>query len=269
MTKKILCILLAVLLTVPAMPVMKLQHPWQGKRVAYLGDSITDPKNNASKKHYWNFLEEWLSITPFVYAVSGRQWNDIPHQAEQLKQQHGDDFDAIIIFIGTNDFNAGVPMGQWYSQDSEKVLAATHKPKAMVSRMKRTIDLSNDTYRGRINIALSTLKKMFPTKQIVLLTPIHRAQANFNDKNIQPTEEYQNECGEYFSSYVQAMKEAGNIWSVPVIDMNAVSGLYPLIDECSQYFHDSTTDRLHPNDAGHQRMASTLMYQLLTIPCVF
>jgi len=25
-------------------------HPWQGKRVAYLGDSITDPRNNGSKK---------------------------------------------------------------------------------------------------------------------------------------------------------------------------------------------------------------------------
>ena len=60
-------------------------HPWQGKRVAYFGDSITDPRNKASKTKYWGFLKEWLDITPYVYGVSGRQWNDIPRQANKLR----------------------------------------------------------------------------------------------------------------------------------------------------------------------------------------
>jgi lysophospholipase L1-like esterase len=269
MIKKTLCILMSLLLIIPAVPKTRIAHPWEGRRVAYLGDSITDPKNNASKKHYWSFLQEWLGITPYVYAISGRQWNDIPNQAERLKKEHGDDFDAIIIFIGTNDFNAAVPIGKWYQEDSAQVLAAVHKPKAMTTRLRRTPVMTKDTYRGRINIALNTLKKMFPTKQIVLLTPIHRSLANFNDKNIQPTEEYQNECGEYFSRYVESVKEAGNIWSVPVIDINADCGLFPLIDEHAQYFHDIINDRLHPNDMGHQRLARTLMYQLISLPCTF
>ncbi|MEE1093264.1 MAG: SGNH/GDSL hydrolase family protein, partial [Prevotella sp.] len=71
-------------------------HPWQGKRVAYFGDSITDPRNDGSKIKYWGFLEQWLGITPYVYGVSGRQWDDIPRQAGKLKQEHGDDFDAIM-----------------------------------------------------------------------------------------------------------------------------------------------------------------------------
>lgn len=272
MTKKILCLFLCVLMAVPVIPAApstKWQHPWQGKHVAYLGDSITDPKNNGAKKHYWGYLQDMLGITPYVYGISGRQWNDIPRQAEQLKKEHGDNFDAIIIFIGTNDYNAGIPIGEWYTEDSAQVLAAIHKPKAIVTRMKRTIIMSDKTYRGRINHALCTLKKMFPTKQIVLLTPIHRAIANFSDNNIQPTEEYQNECGEYLDRYVSSVKEAGSIWSVPVIDLNATCGLYPLIDEHTQYFHDSATDRLHPNDAGHIRIAQTLAYQLLTLPCTF
>ena len=78
-------------------------HPWQGKRVAYFGDSITDPNNKAAGNKYWNLLEQWLGIKPFVYAVSGRQWDDIPRQANKLKEEHGDDFDAILIFMGTND----------------------------------------------------------------------------------------------------------------------------------------------------------------------
>ncbi|MGN1375281.1 MAG: SGNH/GDSL hydrolase family protein, partial [Prevotella sp.] len=93
-------------------------HPWFGKRVAYLGDSITDPNScsdNVPKK-YWGFLNEWLDITPYVYGVSGRQWNDIPRQVEKLKKEHGDDVDAIIVFIGTNDYNAGVPVGRWFTE---------------------------------------------------------------------------------------------------------------------------------------------------------
>ena len=52
---------------------------WQGKRVGYIGDSITDPNCCPGVKLYWEFLAEWLQITPFVTAVSGREWNDVPH----------------------------------------------------------------------------------------------------------------------------------------------------------------------------------------------
>ena len=93
-----------------------LQHPWKGKKVAYFGDSITDPNIKASKVKYWGFLEEWLGITPYVYGVSGRQWNDIPRQADKLQKEHGNDFDAILIFMGTNDYNNGVPIGDWYTE---------------------------------------------------------------------------------------------------------------------------------------------------------
>ena len=66
-------------------------HPWQGKRVAYFGDSITDPRNKAAKKKYWGLLADWLQIEPYVYGVSGRQWDDIPRQTDQLLKEHGQD----------------------------------------------------------------------------------------------------------------------------------------------------------------------------------
>ena len=96
-----------------------LQHPWKGKKVAYFGDSITDPNIKASKVKYWGFLQDWLGITPYVYGVSGRQWNDIPRQADKLKKEHGDNFDAILIFMGTNDYNNGVPIGDWYTETND------------------------------------------------------------------------------------------------------------------------------------------------------
>ena len=267
--KNLILVALGLMMALQAMPQTMFQHPWQGKRVAYLGDSITDPRNSGAKKKYWSWLQDWLQITPYVYGVSGRQWNDIPRQANQLRDEHGNDFDAILIFIGTNDYNAGVPIGEWWDEHTTEVMAGIHKPKAMVTRRQRVPAKTTETYRGRINIALDSLKRMCPDKQIVLLTPIHRANFFANDKNWQPNESYQNECGEYVDAYVNSVKEAGNIWAVPVIDWNASCGLFPLIDSNLQYFAKPDIDQLHPNDKGQQRMARTLMYQLLTLPCLF
>lgn len=269
MRQRILCIMMSVLIGLPAISQTVLTHPWQGKKVAYFGDSITDPRNKASKKKYWGFLEDWLGTAPFVYGVSGRQWNDIPRQANMLKTEHGDDFDAIMIFMGTNDYNNAVPIGEWFEEKMEQVEYGHNYVKRMEDRVRRRPAMNPDTYRGRINIALDSLKRMFPTKQIVLLTPIHRAGFYANEKNWQCTEDYKNRCGEYLDAYVESVKEAGNIWAVPVIDLNADCGLYPLMDEHAQYFNKADTDRLHPNDKGHERMARTLMYRLLALPCVF
>ena len=92
------------------------------KRVAFFGDSITDPKHKGSNVKYWQYLQDWLGITPYVYGISGRQWNDIPNQTDKLQKEHGDTVDAILIFIGTNDFNDGVPIGEWYDIKEEKVM---------------------------------------------------------------------------------------------------------------------------------------------------
>lgn len=246
-----------------------LQHPWKGKRVAYFGDSITDPRNNGSKKKYWGFLEDMLGITPYVYGVSGREWNDIPRQADKLKEEHGDDFDAILILMGTNDYNHGVPIGEWYTETLDSVRAAIGRPSQVVTRCHRHFVMDKNTLKGRINIAMSKLKQMYPNKQIVLMTPIHRAIFDPNDKNIQPDENYENMRGLFLDEYVNAVKEAGNVWAVPVIDLNSVSGLFPLCDEGAKLFKSTEHDRLHPNDAGHERMAKTIMYQLSALPCTF
>lgn len=261
--------LLAALMLASGMSAEYIVHPWQNKKVAYFGDSITDPRNNGSKNKYWTYLEEWLGITPFVYGVSGREWNDIPRQTGMLKQEHGDDVDAIMIFIGTNDYNNAVPIGHWYEEKMDTVTYGHRYVKRTEDRKRRIPSMNANTYKGRINIALDSLKRAYPEKQIVLLTPIHRSGFYANDKNWQVPEDYANRCGEYLDAYVESVREAGKIWSVPVIDLNSLCGLYPLHDEHGIYFHNSATDLLHPNDLGHQRMARTIYYQLLGLPCTF
>ena len=44
-----------------------IRHPWYGKKVGYIGDSITDPNCYGDNiKKYWDFLKEWLDITPYT-----------------------------------------------------------------------------------------------------------------------------------------------------------------------------------------------------------
>ena len=68
---------------------------------------------------------------------------------------------------------------------------------------------------------------------------------------------------------VDAVKEAANVWAVPVIDLNSICGLYPNADSHTRYFHDAQSDRLHPNAEGHYRMAKALAYQLSSYPANF
>lgn len=241
-------------------------HPWQGKKVAYFGDSITDPRNSASKDKYWSLLQKWLGITPYVYAVSGRMWNDIPRQATECLKQHGQNIDAIVIFMGTNDYNNAIPLGRWYDEKADTVVFGHKFDKRPEIRMRQFTSMDPDTYRGRINIAMDTIRKMYPTKQIVVLTPIHRKNFHRNQQNWQISEDYQNRVGTYLDEYVEATKEVGNRWAVTVIDMNALCGLFPMAENHGQYFFNPKTDRLHPNDAGHERMAKVLMQQLITVP---
>lgn len=243
-----------------------IDNQWKGKKVAFLGDSITDKKHVGTTKNYWQYLAETLGITPLVYGINGNQWNGILKQAQTLHGETGTDPDAIIIFAGTNDYNAGIPLGEWYTYSYEET---TVKGGGKEIRRKRIADMNPNTFRGRINEAMSYLKHNFPEKQIILMTPIHRAQAQFSNENIQPEEAFPNKLGLYVDEYVNVIKEAANVWAVPVIDLNSICGLYPMFDEHAQYFHDATTDRLHPNANGHYRMAKAIMYQLLAYPANF
>ena len=83
---------------------LTIQNQWYGKRVAYLGDSITDERQTKTQKVYWQYLEELLGIVPTVYGISGNQWHQIIPQAERMIAKQGQEVDAILIFIGLEIF---------------------------------------------------------------------------------------------------------------------------------------------------------------------
>lgn len=242
-----------------------LKSQWKGKRVAFLGDSMTDKRRVGTSCVYWEYLTELLGIEPSVYGISGNQWDGIYKQALKLHDEKGEAIDAILIFAGTNDYNHGIPIGEFFTETTKQ----TNHNGNVVMRKYRTPVMNDSTFCGRINKVMTYLKATYPQQQIVIMTPIHRGYAKFRDTNVQPDENYCNAQGLYLDTYVETLKQAASYWAVPMIDLYSVSGLYPLADTHAQYFSNSETDRLHPNALGDYRLAKTIQYQLLALPSSF
>ena len=243
----------------------KVESHWKGKKVAFLGDSITDPRHVGCTANYWNDLPELLGIDAYVYGKNGWQMAGMLKQAERLFLDLHWYVDAIFILAGTNDYNASVPRGEWYEVTEEEVQRSQGK----VRLPHRRFSTDEATFRGRLNRLLGYLKENFPDQQIVLMTALHRGYATFGPKNVQPDETYPNLLGLYIDDYNNDIREAGRIWSVPVLDLYRDAGLFPLTKAHQRYFHDADTDMLHPNARGHERIARTMLYWMLSVPAEF
>lgn len=238
-----------------------LHTQWAGARVAFLGDSMTDKRTLGPETTlWWEYLSQLLGFgETYCYGVNGHQWHQILGQARKLHDEHPDDVDAILIFAGTNDYNAGVPVGNFF--DEEEVEVEVKGPQ-IVRRKHRIPVMGDATFCGRINDALCFLKTHYPDIQIIVMTPIHRGYAKFNDKNVQPDEFYCNGQGLFLEDYVSVLKQGCAYWSVPVVDLYGESGIVPNLESNNLYIAKPATDRLHPSTEGQWRIARLLQYQL-------
>ncbi len=244
-----------------------LKTQWAGRRLGILGDSMTDKRTlGPETRLWWEYLTDLLGLeATYVYGISGHQWNQIYVQAQKLKAEHPD-VDAILIFAGTNDYNAGIPVGDFFT---EETLEVEVKGPMIATRQHRQPVCADSTFCGRLNQAMRYLKTEFPDIQIVVMTPIHRGYAKFNEKNVQPDEYYCNAQGLFLEDYVSIMLQAAAYWSIPVINLYASSGIVPVLPSNDLYIAKPANDRLHPSTEGQYRIAKFLQYQLPTLPVRF
>lgn len=239
---------------------------WEGRSVVFLGDSITDRRHVGCETNYWGFLAERMGFTAHVYGLNGHRISDIPGQLATAQAELGDNVDAVFVFIGTNDYNGSVPRGEWFVESEETV----NKNGKQTLLKKREFSYDNATVRGRLNRALSDVKRAYPRAQVVLMTPLHRGPANFGANNVQPDERYANTQGYFIDDVVADVKRAGELWSAPVIDLYGASGLLPREAEYGFYMaNPRRPDLLHPSTAGHERLARVIEAKLRTIPPTF
>lgn len=101
-------------------------------------------------------------------------------------------------------------------------------------------DRTPETFCGACHFLMRGLIEKYPDKTIVFMTPLHREK------------EFE---GRPLKDYVDIIKETAEYYSIPVVDLFAVAGIQPALEVQKKAY---CPDGLHPNDAGHKRIAMRL-----------
>ena len=213
-----------------------------GKKIAFLGDSITEGCGTSSLEHtFWKVLGQKTGAQVFGYGIGGtriapqRVPSDPRADQDFISRVDGmiPDADVVVVFGGTNDFGHGdAPFGTRGDQTSE-------------------------TFCGALHVLFTKLYERYPAAQLVVMTPTHR---------LSETDSVMNEFGVRRSgnlrAYVQAIRDAAEDFAVPVLDLFRVSGIQPSVPALREAY---MPDGLHPNDAGHAKIADKLIGFLQTL----
>ena len=207
----------------------------KGKTIAFLGDSITEGVgSSAPDKVYHQLLKNKYGLKAALnFGVSGTRLakqtepsDPISFDEDFVKRAKTipDDIDAVIVFGGTNDYGHGdAPFGA-------------------------PGDKTNDTFCGACYALMSYLLDRFGDRPIIFMTPLHRA-----DEGWPMAEDGKDKrC---LREYVAVIRQTAELFAVPVLDLYSESGMQPMIESNNRSFF---VDGLHPNDAGHERIAAKL-----------
>ena len=204
------------------------------KKINFLGDSITEGAGASEKsKCYVSLLGQNTGAIVRNYGIGGTRIarRHVPHENPVYDQDYclraptmDPDADAVVVFGGTNDYGHGdAPLGV-------------------------PSDNTSDTFYGALNVLFTTLITRYPDAKILVLTPLHRLNESNPDSNGLP-----------LKAYVDAIREMAEVYSLPVLDLYAMSGMQPNVPIIQERFMN---DGLHPNDAGHARLADMVQKAL-------
>ena len=207
----------------------------KGKKVAFLGDSITEGcAASSAEKIYHQVIKADLGLgSALNYGVGGTR---IAPQHDKDSDMYPENFiiradklpadaDYVFVFGGTNDYGHGdAPVGT-------------------------LLDNGTDTFCGAVKTLLAKLVNRYGKDKIVVMTPLHRR----NDKS--PSGEGTRKNGAPLKIFVDIIKEIAEKAGLRVIDLFGESALDPNDDEINA---KCFADGLHPNDAGHNLLAKTI-----------
>ena len=118
-----------------------MQSGCKGKNICFPGDSITEGVGGLKVgERYFDLLGADIGFNAYGYGVNGARFLGLKRQAEKMHDEHGDDVDAIFLFAGTNDYNSALPLGVWFDETEEIVVAERNEdgtPKIEEKRLKR------------------------------------------------------------------------------------------------------------------------------------
>ncbi len=197
----------------------------------FLGDSITEGRN-IEKPFHQRIAEQYHMKVARNYGIGGTRI--ARKRVPSVNPRHDlcfcdrfaemdPDAELIVVFGGTNDYGHG------------DALLGTPE------------DRTPDTFWGACHYLFRGLIERYPTARIVVMTPLHRA-GETNPRG----DGYKTENLAPLLTYVEIVRAAAAFYSLPIIDLWESCGIQPDIPASREAF---TLDGLHPNEAGHARMA--------------
>jgi len=207
---------------------------WQGKKVNFLGDSITSGHGTTIIYHEIIKLKLGLEVAR-NYGISATRIasceDDEGNSMSVRFSKMEDDVDLIMVFAGTNDFGHDkAPIGDFE-------------------------DRNTNTFYGACHVLMQGLIEKYYKETIAFITPIHR---DFHED----VSYEKNTSGDTLKQYVSIIKEVAQFYSIPVLDLYSVSGMQPKIPIIKEVY---IPDGLHPNEAGHKRLAEKIISFMETL----
>jgi lysophospholipase L1-like esterase len=241
-----------------------------GDSITYLNEHLDETGHRITKGYMTRVVERLPHIRYINQGHNGWTAGRIASAIDTLGIVKAD---VYSIFLGTNDWWAGRPLGSLNDYQS---------------------NTGNATVYGSFRIIIDKLRSLNPKAPIILITPMQRVDFVylFNPNN-NAFGSYKAKNGQYLESFAMAIDSIGRYEHLPVIDLYHMSGLQakklvkfkrlkdpqkgaythytypefiglPFNPETDEYPYpveaiDKTYDGLHPSDKGYALISQKLV----------
>lgn len=221
----------------------------KGKKIAFLGDSITEGVGVADreKNGYPKIMERECELSAvYNYGIGGTR---LAHQRTPSDKPRHDlcfcgraynvthDADIIVVYGGINDYLHGdAPFGALG-------------------------DTTPATFMGGVRFLMNFLRTEFAGKPIVFMSPARLCYQGL-DGSTRSTNPKKHETAPALKGYIDGIKETARLFDIPVLDLYEDLGIDPTKKEEREKY---TADGLHFNDEGQYFIAAALKKFLISL----
>lgn len=241
-----------------------------GDSITYLNEHGNETDNRVSK----GYMTRVVDKLPYIHYINqGHNGWTAGRIAEQIEKLGLDKADVYSVFLGTNDWWAGRPLGRFVDYQN---------------------NAGNATVYGSFRIIINKLRALNPDARIVLITPMKRVDFVYLfDKKNNAFGSYKAKNGQNLESFAEAIDSIGRYEKFDVLDLYHLKSLrhkklvkfkrlkdpktgsytnytypdfadIPFNPETDEYPYPvesiaQTYDGLHPSDAGNADISRKLV----------
>jgi lysophospholipase L1-like esterase len=244
-----------------------------GDSITYLNEHLNETGNRVQKGYLTRVIEKLPNITYVNKGFNGWKSTDIANKINQIGLEKAD---VYSVFLGTNDWWGGQPIGDFSDY---------------------TDNTGSKTVYGAFRIIIDQLRSLNPQARIILMTPLQRGDFVYcNDYKNKAYGSYRAKNGQQLADVADAIRKIAIHEKLPLVDLYHKSGItsknvvkfkrlkdsdtgqyknysypqyidVPFNPDTDEYPYpieaiDMTYDGLHPSDKGNKIIAKMLVKEL-------